>query len=420
MSNLRVIAIIAARNEADILHQVLEDLTTQNVHAYVIDDGSTDGTAEVVGRLLDRGVIGFEKRPDTGIFEWADILKRKEQLALELDADWFLHQDADEFHESPFPGLDLRSAIEHVDRMGYSAIDFKLLNFRPTSSQPDSSADVRRALRFYELPDYWDVTQVKAWKKSDVRVDLRTSGGHSADFPTRLVYPIQFLKRHYPIRSQDHGEQKVFADRKPRFATDERNHGWHVQYDQYAPGASFVRDPSTLTEYDGRAMAVELMTTTRDASRLASAELTIQRLSEEQERAYATQARTDAALASASLELEEERRLRAADAIGAAAEFETRRREHAGAMAGLSERLESQRREQAETTGRLTEELEATRADRATATDARRLAESEQRRLELGLEVLAAELQAVYRSRSWKLTGPLRVILGWLQRITRP
>ena len=38
-----------------------------------------------------------------------------------------------------------------------------------------------------------------------------------ARFPGRKVFPIQFLLRHYPIRSQRHGETKVFTERKPRF-----------------------------------------------------------------------------------------------------------------------------------------------------------------------------------------------------------
>ena len=53
-------------------------------------------------------------------------------LAATLEANWFLHHDADEFRESPWPDLDLLGALERVDALGYSAIDFRVLNFRPT------------------------------------------------------------------------------------------------------------------------------------------------------------------------------------------------------------------------------------------------------------------------------------------------
>src|SRR6185503_9100294 len=94
-----------------------------------------------------------------------------------------------------------------------------------------------------------DKLQVKAWRKT-AEVDLVSTGGHEARFPGRRVFPLRFLLRHYPIRGQAHGERKVFTERRPRFSAEERARGWHVQYDGVEEGASFLREPSSLTPYD--------------------------------------------------------------------------------------------------------------------------------------------------------------------------
>jgi hypothetical protein len=177
-------------------------------------------------------------------------------LSQELDADWFIHHDADEFRESPWAGTDLRSAIRQVDALGYNAIDFSLLDFWPTDGDLPPGSDVRAAFPYCEPGQPYNRVQVRCWKKTSAAMDLVSSGGHEAAFDGRRVFPIRFLLRHYPIRGQAHGERKVFADRLPRFADRERQLGWHVQYDTLAATRRFVRSASELTRYDaGQARA---------------------------------------------------------------------------------------------------------------------------------------------------------------------
>ena len=96
----RVVALIAAFNEADVLEHVLDDLHRQGVEVYFIDDGSTDRTAAIAEARVGRGVIAVERpgaptdRPTGNAqFQWTGILRRKEQLAAKIDADWFIHCD---------------------------------------------------------------------------------------------------------------------------------------------------------------------------------------------------------------------------------------------------------------------------------------------------------------------------------------
>jgi hypothetical protein len=99
---------------------------------------------------------------------------------------------------------------------------------------------------------------VKAWKNR-APVDLAGRAGHEARFPGRRVFPYKFELKHYPIRSQAHGERKIFRDRVPRWDPRERRLAWHVQYDDVAPHQSFVRVAADLIEDLGPATRARFM-----------------------------------------------------------------------------------------------------------------------------------------------------------------
>ncbi len=96
-----VMALIAAFNEADIIGQVIRDLIDQGVRVYLLDHASTDGTVAEAQPYLGRGLVRIERFTEletggNGHVSWTSILRRKEALARELEASWFIHHDADE------------------------------------------------------------------------------------------------------------------------------------------------------------------------------------------------------------------------------------------------------------------------------------------------------------------------------------
>ena len=270
---MRVVAIISAFNEADIIGDVIRDLVTQGIHVYFMDDGSTDETAAIVEEFIGKGVIRIERREqdgnvsNRGQFEWARILRRKAELASEIDADWFIHHDADEFRESPWPGVSLLQGIAYVDRVGFNAIDFECMNFSDwgkSATVPDDGAQVAR----YTPPASYDRLQIRCWKRTEWAVDLESSGGHEACFPGRQVFPIRFLLRHYPLRGREHAARKIFVERQPRYVPAERQRGWHVQYDRLSPAEVLTgRDPVALA-YDPDVIRLAVMTRHRDVEAL--------------------------------------------------------------------------------------------------------------------------------------------------------
>lgn len=267
----RVLAIVSAYNEQDIIEPVLAHLIAQGVDVHVIDDGSTDATRAIAERFRGRGVVEVEAMaPDEGHrFNWSRILARKEAIARATDADWCIHHDADEFRESPWPGVTLADAIERVDREGYNAVDFAVLDFHPTHDRFAAGDDPIEAFPDYEPGRQWNRLQIKCWKKGAPAIDLASSGGHEAAFPNRRVFPLRFLLRHYPIRGQRHGAHKVLVERAPRFRDDERARGWHVQYDAVTVESSFIRHASDLRRYQADGVRAE--TATEDILALARA-----------------------------------------------------------------------------------------------------------------------------------------------------
>ena len=250
--SFRVVALIAAYNEADIIEPVLDHLAANGVWSYLIDNGSTDETVARAQRRLGRGLLGIERlaEPDGGRTSWRALLARKRELARELGADWYVHHDADEIRESPWPGMTLREAIRWVDRAGYSAIDFRVLNFVPVDDAFRDGMDPRAHFRRWEDPAEYDVMQRKCWKAGFADLDL-AEGGHDVRFAGRRIFPLRFLLRHYPIRGQAHGLRKVFEERKDRFTEDERAFGWHRQYDHVErPDHLFLRNPAGLRPFD--------------------------------------------------------------------------------------------------------------------------------------------------------------------------
>lgn len=231
LCRMRVLALIATYNEERFIGGCLEHLFSQGVEAYLCDNQSTDGTVAIAERYLGAGLRGIERLPRDGVYHWRRILRRKEALAAELEADWFLHLDADEV---PLPppsgpsgqsGQTLAEALAEADAGGYNAVEFSELTFVPTREAPHHDhPDYRRTMRWYYPFAPTDLHLVRAWKRQNRPVDLASSGGHVVRFPGWRLWPHRFRLRHYLFLSPEHAIRKYV---RKTYDPDEVRGGWH-------------------------------------------------------------------------------------------------------------------------------------------------------------------------------------------------
>jgi glycosyltransferase involved in cell wall biosynthesis len=231
---MRVLAILATHNERRFIAGCLDHLSGQGVDVYLIDNGSTDETVAIAERFLGRGLAGIEHFPRAGIFEWQSLLRRKEELSAELDADWFVHVDADEIRLPPRSGQTLREKIAEVDSEGWNAIDFMEFTFIPTRENQDNDhAHFRRTMRHYYPFAPFTPHRLTAWKRQPAQVELAWSAGHLVRFPGLRVYPEQFRMRHYLFLSVGHFlekyGQRVFSGKELELGW----HGWRADFDAF-------------------------------------------------------------------------------------------------------------------------------------------------------------------------------------------
>ena len=222
----RVVALLATYNEERFVAGCLEHLLQQHVDVYLIDNCSSDQTVAVASRYMGRGLIGLETMPRTGTYSWRPILERKERLANTLDADWFMHVDADEFRLPPRTDRSLAQAFAEVAGEGYNAVNFQEFTFIPTREAPDHDhQDFPKTMRWYYpfLPSPAP-HQVKAWKRQPTPVDLAWSGGHQVRFSGLRISPQWFRMRHYLFLSVPHAVRKYV---EKRYDTAEVEAGWH-------------------------------------------------------------------------------------------------------------------------------------------------------------------------------------------------
>lgn len=226
---MRVVAILATYNEERFIAACLENLFRQGIQAYLIDNDSTDQTVAIARRYLGRGLLDIENFPRDGVYRWSSILERKEQLAATLEADWFMHVDADEIFPSPRPGMTLAEILAEVEGQGYNAVNFVHCTFIPTIEAPEHDhSQFQETMRSYYpfMPTFPHL--IRAWKRQPVPVELARSGGHLVNFPGRHLYPQTFPIRHYLFLSMSHAIRKYVFKRYDPAEVQNGWHGWRV------------------------------------------------------------------------------------------------------------------------------------------------------------------------------------------------
>lgn len=232
---MRVVALLTVRNEELYLQRCLEHLYSQGIETCFIDNDSTDRTLDIAKNFLNQGIFRIEHLPFNGQTQLFEILKQKEKLSEEIEADWFIGHDADEIREAPFPYKTLLEGIKDVDRQGYNAINFDEFVFLPTSEiESYESKDYVKEMYYYYYFDKRPLHRVNTWKKTKNRINLIDRAGHQVLFKGRKIFPKPFILRHYIFLSKGHAIQKYGINRNysPKEVIER---GWHKDRASFKP-----------------------------------------------------------------------------------------------------------------------------------------------------------------------------------------
>jgi hypothetical protein len=244
---VKIVAMLQTYNEQRFIGQCLDHLAEHGIDVYLVDNESSDDTVAIAERRLGKNLLGIETLARDGHFALNPQLRRKEELAQSLDADWLMHLDTDEFRVSPDRGRSLSQAIAEADEAGYNAINFLEFIFVPTRESPDHDhRDFLQTMRSYYpvLPQF--PHRLNAWKRQAGPVELIHSGGHVVRFPGLRMAPRSLYSRHYVFLSVPDVARK-FGPK--RYAPDELASGMHAWRARVTPAKIELPSERDLRTY---------------------------------------------------------------------------------------------------------------------------------------------------------------------------
>lgn len=222
---MRVIAILAVRNERPFLGNGLRHLIANGLDYFVIDNDSNDGTADLLREPpFAEHLVGSRRVPFTGAFDWKGLMEAREAAARSVDADWVVFVSADEIMHSYRPRETLAEAIRRIDAAGFDVIDFNEFVFLPVDTDYVVDHEGVQPLCHYYFHEPSRPRLMRARRKR-LEVSHVEHGGHVLSGQTFRLSPESFALRHYLFRDQEHALRK-YAERA--FRPEEIAIGWHA------------------------------------------------------------------------------------------------------------------------------------------------------------------------------------------------
>lgn len=237
----RCLAPLLCYNDADILEENILYLTSQNHDIIAWDHGSTDDTAKILDKYND---ILLERRFLPREF---DFYKLYETMAEHLiqnwisKYDWISWPDQDEFLEGPFRNKSYYEYITDVFNAGYDWIQFDNFNYWFTDKDDSSILSPIKRVRHYSLfPSC--APRITSWRASHTNVDRKFGHGPISG----KKFPIHFVMRHYPIRSEAQMIRRLEKDR-----VNIARNGQNIHYEgMQSKGIDRLRIPSNALNFD--------------------------------------------------------------------------------------------------------------------------------------------------------------------------
>lgn len=218
-----VCAIIAVRNERPYLPVLLNHLRTEGIEAVFIDNGSDDGSVDILHSHLGDPVVNVIHLPYSGCFDLGLQLQAKIKLIESVSHDWIIHQDADEILQSPIRGESLMKLAIRADADAFTVVDFDEFVFIPTHSAGYSKGDYFSEGTSYYFFQPTRLRLNRMFKRQHFQ-GFGASGGHKIQIAEGRILESNIL-RHYIVLSRSHASSKYLAR---VFSNTDTAKGWHA------------------------------------------------------------------------------------------------------------------------------------------------------------------------------------------------
>lgn len=216
---MRIVAVLCVRNELQYLKYLFPYLEKEGVDVVLIDNDSTDGTVDFCRSSDISNVIEIVRLPFEGEFDLTAQLNLKREVFSQVEADWLIHQDADEFLQSGNRWGGLRASIEKAENEGFNALNFEELVMLPVDALSDDFLNNNRSYYYFSPKPQ---RLMRAWK--NIGLDSSATGGHVLRGSDLKMAPYQMILKHFIVRSQQHAYSKYLGR---TFSNQDLQKRWH-------------------------------------------------------------------------------------------------------------------------------------------------------------------------------------------------
>lgn len=208
---MTVVGVSMVKDEADIIGPVIDHILGQVDFVLVADNGSSDGTREILNERIDAGKsITILEDPDPAYYQSRKMTHLAHLAVTKYQADWVIPFDADEIWYAPDSTLCdyLASLPDNVAIAEAEPYDHVATGVDPDDPNPITRTGWRRQ-KALELP------KVACRGAQSVIIG---QGNHNAFYPVERVRGL--VVRHFPYRSPEHFVRKVRNGAAAYAATD--------------------------------------------------------------------------------------------------------------------------------------------------------------------------------------------------------
>lgn len=204
---MKIHGLMVVKNESDVIGQCLAAALSWCDHIYVLDNGSNDGTWEIVKRSAAANDRVVPYKQDDCVFQpslRADIFARYRHLARE--GDWWCRLDADEFYiDNPagfLAGVGRKYDVVWGASFQYYFTDADVRRYEADPSLYDDSVPVEDKCRWY-INNWSERRFVK--HRNDMAWPLDASWPENPGPPS----PVRIRLKHFQWRSPGQIEKRL-------------------------------------------------------------------------------------------------------------------------------------------------------------------------------------------------------------------